>query len=206
MTLEIYLTYLLAVIAFFATPPDTSQLLIVSNSINHGLKRSIYTIAGDLSANALQMAAAAIGLAAVISRMPNAFSWIKWAGVAYLIYIGIQVFRSGAANFDGSKSEVNTSSIALFQQGFLTSLSNPYAIIFFAALFPQFIVPESSVYLQVTILGVTYLIFDGVILVFWGAIGLKLANHFTGGSSQMIARLCGVIMITAAGLLATKNF
>ncbi len=81
MTIEIYLLYLLAVGIFFATPPDTSQLLIISNSIRHGLKRSKWTIAGDLSANCLQMTAAAFGLAAVIASSAFAFTLVKWLGV-----------------------------------------------------------------------------------------------------------------------------
>ncbi|MEM8539164.1 MAG: LysE family translocator, partial [Pseudomonadota bacterium] len=67
MSAETYLLYLAAVAVFFATPPDTSQLLIVSNAIKHGLRRSLWVIAGDLSANVLQMTAAAFGLAAIIA-------------------------------------------------------------------------------------------------------------------------------------------
>jgi len=67
MTWEIYTLYLALIAAFFATPPDTSQLLIMTNSIQHGMKRSVLTIFGDLSANALQMTAAAFGLAAIIA-------------------------------------------------------------------------------------------------------------------------------------------
>jgi homoserine/homoserine lactone efflux protein len=94
MAFETYLIYLAAVAVFFATPPDTSQLLIISNSVCYGLRKSAYTIAGDLSANCLQMTGAAFGLAAIIATSATAFSVIKWLGVAYLIYIGIQLFRS----------------------------------------------------------------------------------------------------------------
>lgn len=73
MTIEPYLIYLAAVAVFFATPPDTSQLLIISTSIRHGLKRSVYTIAGDLSANCLPMTGAAFGLAAIIATSASVF-------------------------------------------------------------------------------------------------------------------------------------
>lgn len=90
MAFETYLIYLAAVAVFFATAPYTSQLLIISNSVCYGLRKSAYTIAGDLSANCLQMTGAAFGLAAIIATSATAFSVIKWLGVAYLIYIGIQ--------------------------------------------------------------------------------------------------------------------
>jgi len=77
MVMETYLIYLAAVAVFFATPPDTSQLLIISNSIRHGLRKSAYTIAGDLTANTLQMTGAAFGLAAIIATSADAFLWIK---------------------------------------------------------------------------------------------------------------------------------
>ena len=73
MTIETYLLYLAALAVFFATPPDTSQLLIIANSARHGLKKSGWTIAGDLTANALQMCAAAFGIAAVIAASATVF-------------------------------------------------------------------------------------------------------------------------------------
>jgi len=78
MSLETYLVCLAAVAMFFATPPDTSQLPIISNSIRHALRRSFYMIASDLAANCLQMTGAAFGLAAIIAASASAFVWIKW--------------------------------------------------------------------------------------------------------------------------------
>jgi len=78
MSLETDLVCLAAVAVLFATLPDTSQLPIMSNSIRHALRRSFYTIAGDLTANCLQMAGVAFGLAAIITTSASAFVWIKW--------------------------------------------------------------------------------------------------------------------------------
>lgn len=162
-------------------------------------------MAGDLTANALQMIAAALGLAAAISQSENAFTWIKWLGVTYLCWIGIQVFVSKKGAFVQDQSDGQISSFNLFRQGFFTSLSNPYAIVFFAALFPQFLSQGSSVYFQVFILGSTYLVFDGVMLLVWGYAGQSLARRMTGDASLYVSRICGLIMILAAALLATKN-
>ena len=73
MSIGAYLLYLAALGVFFASPPDTSQLLIIANSARHGMKKSAWTIAGDLTANAPQMGAAAFGIAALIAASAEAF-------------------------------------------------------------------------------------------------------------------------------------
>jgi threonine/homoserine/homoserine lactone efflux protein len=205
MAYETYLIYLVAVAVFFATPPDTSQLLIMSNSIRHGLRKSVYTIAGDLTANSLQMTGAAFGLAAIIATSASAFIWIKWLGVAYLVWIGIQLIRSKADTPEVS-ANVSGQSRRLFRQGFVTSMANPFAVVFFGALFPQFIDPSLPVLPQLLILGLTYLVVDGIILVLWGWMGIRAAKALHQFSFDLINKLCGGLMIAAAGLLATKDF
>ncbi|ABE58099.1 LysE family translocator [Chromohalobacter israelensis] len=205
MTVETYVAYLLTVAVFFATPPDTSQLLIISNSINHGLNRSTNTIAGDLLANAIQIAAAGLGLAAIVAASTYTFTVIKWLGVAYLVWTGVKILKSESTSFSSNDVSSKTSSWTLFRQGFFTSLSNPFAIVFFGALFPQFIEPDHSLPLQILILGGAYLIIDGLILVTWGWLGIRAANVLRRYSSRLVNRCCGLVMIFAAALLASKS-
>jgi len=202
MALETYLVYLAAVAVFFATPPDTSQLLIISNSARHGLRRSAWTIAGDLTANSLQMVGAAFGLAAIIATSATAFLWIKWLGVAYLVWIGLRLAlaRDQSSEIEASQSRAG---FRLFRQGFITSMANPFAVVFFGALFPQFIDPALPVLPQVLILGVTYLVVDGAILLLWGWLGIRAAAVLK--RSGLINKVCGGLMIAAAGLLASKD-
>ncbi len=205
MAIETYLIYLAAVAVFFATPPDTSQLLIISNSIRHGLRRSVFTIAGDLTANCLQMTGAAFGLAAIIATSASAFVWIKWLGVAYLVWIGLQLILSKkqAREADASGSGQPA---RLFRQGFVTSMANPFAVVFFGALFPQFIDPTAAVMPQLLILGVTYIVVDGAILLMWGWIGIRAATALKRFSFGLVNKVCGSLMIAAAALLASKDF
>ena len=205
VTLETYLIYLAAVGVFFASPPDTSQLLIVSNSIKYGLKRSAFTIAGDLTANGIQMTCVAFGLAAVIATSASAFTWIKWIGVAYLAWIGIQLFRSTEKTVGVDASDTGTSA-RLYRQGFITSMANPFAVIFFGALFPQFIDPSSLMLPQLLILGETYILVDGAILVLWGLFGIRAASFLRRQSLGLVNKVCGSLMIAAAALLASKDF
>lgn len=205
MAIETYLIYLAAVAVFFATPPDTSQLLIISNSVRHGLRRSTFTIAGDLTANCLQMTGAAFGLAAVIATSATAFEWIKWLGVAYLVWIGLQLVVS---RDQAHEVNANTSgqTFRLFRQGFVTSMANPFAVVFFGALFPQFIDPALPVLPQLIILGLTYIVIDGAILLLWGWLGMRAAVMLTRYSFGLLNKVCGALMIAAAALLASKDF
>ncbi len=205
MTIETYMIYLMAVAVFFATPPDTSQLLIISNSVRHGLRRSAYTIAGDLTANSLQMTGAAFGLAAIIATSATAFIWIKWLGVAYLVWIGVQLILS-KDQADDVTANTSGQSFRLFRQGFVTSMANPFAVVFFGALFPQFIDPTMPVLPQLFILGVTYLVVDGAILVLWGWLGVRAATALKQFSFGLVNKVCGALMIAAAALLASKDF
>lgn len=205
MALETYLIYLLAVAVFFATPPDTSQLMIISNAIRHGLRRSLYTLGGDLTANCLQMVAAAFGLAAVIATSQSAFLWIKWAGVAYLAWIGLQLILSAPDRDRGAPESTPAAPGRLFRQGFVTSMANPFAVVFFGALFPQFIDPALPIWPQLLILGATYLVVDGLILLLWAWLGVRAADALKRHGAGLINRLCGGLMILAAGLLASRD-
>ncbi|MEL6466462.1 MAG: LysE family translocator [Pseudomonadota bacterium] len=189
---------------FFATPPDTSQLLIVANSIKHGLRRSLWVIAGDLSANIIQMTAAAFGLAAVIATSAAAFGVIKWLGVAYLVLIGLRLILSKQGMSRGH-ADVAARPVRLFRLGFITSMTNPFAVVFFAALFPQFVAVDAPIVPQLLILGATYLVVDGTTLLLWGWAGDRVAARLARRSMVAINRLCGGVMISAAVLLGFKD-
>lgn len=204
MLFETYLVYLAAVAVFFATPPDTSQLLIISNSIRHGLRKSSYTIAGDLTANCVQMTGAAFGLAAIIATSATAFVWIKWLGVAYLVWIGVRLILSADRTPEAEASRSGEWR-RLFRQGFVTSMANPFAVVFFGALFPQFIDPTAPVLPQLVILGVTYIVVDGAILLLWGLAGSRAARVLKRFSFGFVNKVCGSLMIAAAALLASKD-
>ncbi len=137
MPLETWIVYVAAVLVLMSTP-GPSQLLMLSNSVANGFRRSLATACGDLTANLGQMLAAGLGLAALLLAFDNALTIIKWAGVAYLIWLGVRMLRRSGRTV--STAGVGTSRVtlkALWLQGFLTSTANPKAVVFFAALFPH---------------------------------------------------------------------
>ena len=198
MTPETYLAYLAVVAVFFATPPDTSQLLVMSNAMRHGLRRSLATVAGDLTANALQMTAAAFGLASLVAVSADALGVVKWLGVAYLAWLGLRLLLRREA--PGAPAP---SGARLFRQGFVTSSANPYAVVFLGALFPQFIDPAAPILPQLLILGATYIAVDGLTLALWGWAASRAAARVPVG--RWLERVSGGLMIAAAALLASRD-
>lgn len=201
MSIETYLAYLATVAVFFAIPPGPSQALMIANSMRHGVRRSLATLFGDLTANALQMTAAAFGLALIVSTSYWVLFAVKWIGVAYLLWLGWCRFVSRRSN-RGTDDLVPSS--RLWRQGFVTSASNPKAIFFFAALFPQFIDPSHPIWPQLLILGATYLLIDGVLLLLWGLLAEGLTGRMKA-AGPWFDRVSGGLMMAAAGLLAAKD-
>ncbi|GGL72743.1 LysE family translocator [Wenxinia marina] len=203
MSWDTYALYLVTLGVFFATPPGTSQILIMTNSLRHGLRASLPTAAGDLTANSLQIMAAGFGLTALIGQSAEALTVVKWLGVAYLVWYGLRVWRSPPP--DGLEGRADPSAPRrLFAQGFLTSAANPEAVFFFAALFPQFIDPAQALAPQIAILGATYIVVDGLILVLMGAASERLLGRLRS-RGRLLNRLAGGAMIGAAALLGAKD-
>ena len=202
MSIDIWLLYFGTVLAFMSTP-GPSHLLMLSNSIGNGFNKATATAAGDLSANLLQMIAASIGLVSLLTQFQDVFIFIKWAGVAYLAYLGVKLIFTNAVPV--ADTSVERSVQALYWQGFITSAANPKAIVFFAALFPQFIIASEPLVPQFLVLSVTYLTIDGVFLCFYG----KFADYFASKLSSSIGpyfnEISGGLFIGAAVVLGFKE-
>lgn len=204
MSFEIWLAYLATVLAFMITP-GPSHLLMLSNSMTHGFRPSLATAAGDLTANALQMLAAGLGLAAILVTSQNALTIIKWAGVAYLIWMGFRMWRNASHAKTTAGAAPSASLKILWGQGFLTSAANPKAVVFFAALFPQFIDPNHPFIPQFVALSVTYIIVDGTFLASYGISASWLASKLKGNATVLVHRIGSVFLIGAAVMLGLKT-
>lgn len=204
MSFDIWALYVATVFLFMLTP-GPSHLLMLSNSMTHGFRPSIATAIGDLSANALQMLAAGLGLAAIIVASQHALTVIKWMGVAYLLWMGIRMWRTAGKGAPSMKSNMSASPRKLWLQGFVTSAANPKAVVFFAALFPQFITADQPFFLQLFILSGTYIAIDGTFLLSYGASAGWLAKRLKAKAQVAIGRIGGAFLIGAAVLLGLKS-
>lgn len=204
MTFDNWWLYLATVLIFMSTP-GPSHILMMSVSMTNGYHRSLATAAGDLSANAIQMSLAGAGLATLLLASEFGFSLIKWAGVAYLVWMGVRQIIASFRQRAGVRQVQPASLKSLWLKGFITSAANPKAVVFFAALFPQFINQGEPVLAQIIILGVTYLVVDGLFLSSYGRGAQWLASRVTQSGRAWVDRISGAGLIGTATLLALKS-
>ena len=203
MTTDTWLLYVGTVLIFMSTP-GPSHLLMLSVSMSNGFHRSLATAAGDLTANAAQIILAGLGLAAVVTASQYGFTIIKWAGVSYLVWIGV---RHIIASFGRRATSPNAAVISLRElwlRGFVTSAANPKAVVFFAALFPQFLNPEHSLAPQIALLGGTYIVIDGCFLAAYGKGASWIALKLQSKHEAWVERAAGASLISAAILLGLR--
>lgn len=144
MTLQYFLAYF--IILFVATiTPGPSMLLAINHGVNHGLRKTLFSCFGNLLGNILMAVASIVGLGAVLIASGIVFSVIKWLGIIYLAFMGIKLLLE-PVKIDNTtnNSRISKSSHHLFIDGFLIAIGNPKGILFFTALFPQFLNVEAT--------------------------------------------------------------
>ena len=188
--------FLFLQIAFFLTiTPGTPRVVIVTYAINYGLKRSVITAVGDVSANTLQMILVAFGAGFLVSAYPNILNYLRWIGILYLFYIAFDLFKS-SKNLDFDKSFSIKSNLALFRDGFLVAFLSPKAWVFFGAIFPQFLNLEGDFVIQLIILVISWVILDFSTLMLYGFTAQKIVNWFeTNPKTINTISACALIII-----------
>lgn len=197
MSLSTYLLYALAVTLLIVTPGPT-MLMTLANSLNHGPWRALASLAGALAANCAIMMLSALGLGALLAASGAAFTVLKVLGAAYLVWLGLRTFASGAA----LTAQAAPRRHSLFVQGVLVGASNPKSLLFFTAFFPQFIDPAAPVVPQFLILASTFVLGDLLILGL-AAFGVgRLAPWLRQAHVvRWINRACGGLFALLGGLL-----
>lgn len=202
MELTLWLSFV-GTVLIIAFTPGPSVLLAAANSMNHGSKKAVGTIFGDLTANLIQMILSSLGLASIVVSSGEVFDAIKWLGVAYLIYMGAKKLLAKAETQKLKGKEQDKSFRKLYTEGFLMSASNPKAIVFFAALFPLFINENIPFVPQVAILTTTYLVIDGVSLLFYQHFADKLKGYLEDKEKiHLQNRIVGGLLIFSGIMLS----
>ena len=204
MTLEVWTVYVGTVLLFMSTP-GPSHLLMISVSMSSGFKRSLATAGGDLTANAIQIVLAGLGLAVIVTSSRYGFAIVKWAGVAYLVWIGVRTIRASFNKKANAESLPPSSLSHLWLRGFITSAANPKAVVFFAALFPQFLNTNAPLLSQIGILGATYIVIDGLFLASYGKSASWIAQRIKSHYRAWIDRAAGFSLIIAAIMLGLRS-
>jgi threonine/homoserine/homoserine lactone efflux protein len=206
MTLSTWLLYVAAVLVLTVTP-GPSVLMCISTSVQHGPRRALVASLGSTSSIACIMLLSMLGLGTVLAASELLFTALKWLGAGYLAYLGVTSLFSKTSTIAVAEAQSSqVSARALFGRGILVGASNPKALLFFGALFPQFIDQSAPHGLQFLVLGVTFIFFE----LFWlsiYAVTAAKARHWLQKPRRALLfnRVTGAVFLLAAGLLATAK-
>jgi homoserine/homoserine lactone efflux protein len=192
LDLELYLAFVVATTVMILLP-GPSVMLTVAHSLSFGAVRALATVSGAVLAIGVQLLVMLIGMSWLMLLLADGFELLRWAGVAYLIFLGIQQWRAPAEQ----PAAPTRPGRALFAQGFLVTIANPKSLIFLAAFFPQFVDPAAPWLPQMVLLGVTFLVIGFVFTAAWGFAADRTRVWFRGRRIRLRNRIAGSLMIGA---------
>ena len=157
----------LQIILFLFITPGPPRVVIVSHTINYGLKNSVWTAFGDISANTCQGILVVFVIGTFFKDNPETLNFLKWAGVFYIIYLAYDTYTAKIGNVK-SKALITKSKFSFYKDGFLVAGLSPKAIMFFGTIFSSFINFSGNYYAQFIILMTTYVVLDFITLMIYG--------------------------------------
>ena len=178
MTIEWWFAYLLTSI-ILSLSPGSGAINTMTTSINHGYRGAAASIAGLQTGLVIHIVLVGVGLGTLFSRSVLAFEVLKWAGAAYLIWLGIQQWRAAGAIDLNTLAKAQTRG-KLFQRAVFVNLTNPKSIVFLAALFPQFILPHQPQVMQYLVLGVTTIVVDIIVMIGYATLAQRISAWIKG--------------------------
>jgi homoserine/homoserine lactone efflux protein len=191
---HLYLAFIAAT-AVLMLIPGPNVALIVANSIRFGSRFGLLTVAGTSSAILVQLALTVLGLSAALGALAAWFDWIRWLGVAYLVFLGIRQWCSAPVSIALAPPSTH-SAAGLYGRGFAVSLANPKTLLFYGAFFPQFISAGADALPQSLVLAATFLALavaiDGSWALLAGRARFVLARH-----GRLRNRLSGGLLLGA---------
>ena len=205
MTFEAWLIFFIASLILTMTP-GPSVFLAMVHSLKYGVNKTIFTALGDITANAFQMIFVAFGLGVISTNDKHALLFIQWSGIFLLLVMGIKMLLSSAVPVV-EKPSFRTNDVSFFKlywQGFWVAGTNPKAIIFFSAFFPQFISGNDNVLLQMLIMCPTMVILDFC----WVMTYAFSAKQFLGwliNYPNYLNRFGGCVLLAAVMALILNN-
>jgi threonine/homoserine/homoserine lactone efflux protein len=155
MSTHTWLLYLFAAVGLALTPGPNS-LLVLTHGALHGHRKTLFTVSGGALGFLALIALSMLGIGALLKASAGALTVLKLAGGAYLIWLGIQLWRAPAIRLEAVAPTAVTSGTALFRQGLLTAISNPKALLFYGAFLPQFIDPSRDLGTQFMVMATIF--------------------------------------------------
>jgi threonine/homoserine/homoserine lactone efflux protein len=192
MSLQLYLAFVAACIALALLPGPVVTLLI-ANGLRHGTRAALVNIAGVQAGLAIVIGIVAVGLTSLMATMGYWFDWVRFAGAAYLVWLGIKLIWSPVEGVNADAPPPPRG--GFFLQGFLVLLANPKVLVFFGAFIPQFMDVSKDHVSQVTLLGVTFMVIAGMTDAIYTLLAGRARRFFSAQRTRLVSRVSGGFMI-----------
>ena len=199
-----YLIFLQIILFLFITP-GLPRVVIVSHTLNYGLKKSVWTAVGDVCANIIQGILVVFLIGSFLSDNPEILYYLKWAGILYIVYLAYDTYTAKISSIN-SREQSTKSILSFYKDGFMVAGLSPKAIIFFGTIFSSFINFESNVFSQFIILMITYVVLDFLTLMIYGMAAEKISIWLKSKPKVLNTISACVLLIIALYVAATQNF
>lgn len=185
--------------------PGPAVLYVFSVGARHGARTSLLANAGVVTGNSVYFVLSAVGLGAILLTSHTVFLVIKWLGVAYLMWLGLQLLLASKKVQPSALGP--PPAVRIFRGGMILQLANPKSLIFFGAILPQFVDPAGTIWLQFLILGVTSQVIEAVVLGTYGVTADRSAALLrTPQFVRWVERVSGgMLVVMGAGLATLKR-
>jgi len=197
--LDLYLGFVAAVTVLMLIP-GPNVALIVANSVAHGPRYGLLTVAGTSSAMILQLGLVALGMSQFLGMLGAWFEVLRWIGVAYLVYLGVMQWRAPAVDLTKTRPE-RKSPRKMYVRALLVSMTNPKTLLFYGAFFPQFVSAEHAFLPQVLLLSATFVVVAVLVDGSW-ALAAARARHLLATRGRLRNRIAGGMLMGAGAVLA----
>ena len=197
-----YFLYLQILLFLFITP-GTPRIVIISYSMNYGVKNCIWTALGDITANFIQGTLVIFVIGSFFSDHPTFLNTFKWIGIIYLTYLAYDIYNSRPKDIT-TKEHYGKSIFSFFKDGFLVAGTSPKAWMFFPLIFPQFIDFNSNYIAQFFILIITYMVLDFLSLIGYAILANKLIIWIKA-NPKVINTISACVLIVIAIIIAISQ-
>jgi homoserine/homoserine lactone efflux protein len=195
----------LQIILFLFITPGLPRVVIVSHTLNYGIKRSVWTALGDVSANTIQGILVVFIIGSFLSDNPQVLNYLKWAGILYIVYLAYDTYTAKISSLN-SKQLSSKSTLSFYRDGFMVAGLSPKAIIFFGTIFSSFINYDSNIISQFLILMITYVVLDFATLMIYGLAADKISVWLKSKPKVLNTISACVLLIIALYVAATQSF
>jgi threonine/homoserine/homoserine lactone efflux protein len=200
MSLQLYLAFVAACIAL-ALLPGPVVTLVIANGLRHGTRAALTNMAGVQAGLAILIGIVAVGLTSLMATMGYWFDWVRFAGAAYLVWLGLKLVRAPVEGLTADAPPPPPRG-GFFLQGFFVALSNPKLLVFFGAFIPQFMDMSRDHFSQVTLLGITFMVIAGLTDVVYALLAGRARLFFSAQRTRLLSRISGGVMIGGGVWLA----